>query len=334
MRKKLGLASALAVALTMSAAPAAFAADSGKPEVSKSIADIIKSQKPMVLAANTEEPVVPPSGKPFPVGPAVPPANVSPAPAQDSGKLPEHIGGIALRDRVIPGVASASAVADTINNTNKQVNANTSDIGKNTQGIAGLNDRMDENDSMNDIQNAAIDKNTSDIASHSKLIDGNRQQINHNSADISQLYQKGGQAIEDMNQNIANTSKADRAYTDQVGQQTLSSANAYTDNSAIQTLNKANAYTDQRYNQLNGSIKKLRSRVDTGVSGATAIGSLAFDTLKKNSFAGGLGVAKDKISGAIGYQRNFTDHWRARATMAFGLGDNYVQGGTSVGYSW
>jgi len=61
---------------------------------------------------------------------------------------------------------------------------------------------------------------------------------------------------------------------------------------------------------------------------------LAFDTVKANSFAGGLGVAKDKVSGAIGYQRNFTDHWRARATMAIGLGDNYVQGGTSVGYSW
>jgi len=106
----------------------------------------------------------------------------------------------------------------------------------------------------------------------------------------------------------------------------------YVDNSVNQAVKTANAYTDSRVNQLNSKVKKLRARADAGIAGATAIGSLAFDNLKANAVSGGLGIAKNKVAGAVGYQRNFSDKWRARAAIS--VSDNYVQGGTSVGFSW
>jgi len=113
---------------------------------------------------------------------------------------------------------------------------------------------------------------------------------------------------------------------------TLQEANAYANKVGAETLDKANAYTDSKYNDLNSKMKKLRGRVDAGVAGATAIGSLSFDTLKANSISGGFGVAKNKVAGAFGYQRNFNDKWRARVTVS--VSDQYTQGGGSVGYSW
>lgn len=113
---------------------------------------------------------------------------------------------------------------------------------------------------------------------------------------------------------------------------TAGQSKAYTDATAQQTLKSANDYTDSKYNQLNGKIKKLRARADSGIAGATAIASLPFSEAGKNSLAGGLGVAKNKVAGAVGYQHNFSQNWRARATVS--VSDNYVQGGAGVGYSW
>jgi len=133
---------------------------------------------------------------------------------------------------------------------------------------------------------------------------------------LSAVIGEGG-ALDSLNERINKTDARNYAYADKVG---------------AETLDKANAYTDSRYNHLNSKMKKLRGRVDAGVAGATAIGSLSFDTLKANSISGGFGVGKNKIAGAMGYQRNFNDKWRARATIA--VSEKYVQGGGSVGYSW
>lgn len=97
-------------------------------------------------------------------------------------------------------------------------------------------------------------------------------------------------------------------------------------------INGINIEIDRKYSKLEGKIKKLRGRTDAGVAGAAAIGSLAFDSLKSNSLAGGFGIAKDKVAGAIGYQHNFNGNWRARGTVS--VSDKYIEGGGSLGVSW
>ena len=190
-----------------------------------------------------------------------------------------------------------------LDETMGQVNRNTDSLADNSQRLDNHEGRLDQNENNIGRNRDDIEKNRSDIAKNSDRIDASDARTDEKLAVV--------------NQNIGRVAADSRNYTDQV---------------AGETLGKANAYTDSRYNQLNSKMKKLRGRVDAGVAGATAIGSLTFDTLKPNSVSGGLGVAKNKVAGAIGYQRNFNEKWRARATIS--VSDNYVQGGTSVGYSW
>jgi len=156
----------------------------------------------------------------------------------------------------------------------------------------------------------AIAQNKSDIATTQKSIgdeDFRKESVQNRLADMNTSIHK----------DIAATSASDRAYTDSV---------------AVNTLNKANAYTDSRYNQLNGKIDKLRSRIDSGVAGATALASIPFSSITKNSFGGSVSVANSKAAGAVGYQRNFDKHWSARGTVAFG--DHYAQGGIGGSFNW
>jgi len=237
-------------------------------------------------------------------------------------------------------IVKAQSTADTANATANGAKAmtiaNQRDIADNRQGVidattgkawdnqartAAGNAQSAANAAQGDAT-AALSGDANDRVARSKAQDAQKDATRALTGQANDEMARDGvaanaQRIYEANQNIARTSAADRSYTDQT---------------AAKTLASANAYTDSRYNQLDGKVKKLRARVDSGVAGATAIGTLAFDSLKANSIAGGLSVAKNKVAGAVGYQHNFNENWRARGTLA--VSDNYVQGGASVGYSW
>jgi len=257
-------------------------------------------------------------------------------------------------DRIDANTHAIGDNAKAIAGNKQQIDTNTDNITKLQTG--GANDSVARVNAQKalDLMNGAtgpgggddtvarqgVAKNSSDIAKISETdANGNmtakdttaRQGVEDNKTAIATTQQSIGDDdfrqesvqghLADMNTSISNTIS-----------QTSINDRAYTDSVAATTLNKANAYTDGRFNQLNGKIDKLRSRIDSGVAGATALASIPFSSLTKNSFGGSVAVANSKAAGAVGYQRNFDKHWSARGTVAFG--DNYAQGGIGGSYSW
>lgn len=234
-----------------------------------------------------------------------------------------------------------------------RIGDNASNISKNAEQIAENSEKIADNSSRLESHDKTLSEHEKRINTNDRNISNVNKKTDRNADDILENRQgikKNAEAIDDVNERVDDTndrvdnlgSKGKAAYEDvsnrmaelnkRFDTNVAEVSKSYVDNSAAQTLKSANDYTDKRYNQLNGKVKKLRARADSGIAGATAIGTLAFDSLKANSIAGGLAVAKNKVAGAMGYQRNFNENWRARGTVS--VSDNYVQGGASVGYSW
>jgi|GEM_PF-1784364 len=286
---------------------------------------------------------VPPSG-----GDIKPMSHITPSDTADSDKTAGSI------NNVIDGLNKAQGTATA---AQLQAETNEGNIAKNTQAIAGKQDKITQAqidkakswvsgqisaaagsggdckacDTIKKISEMDADGNLTAKDATARATAGNAQiSADKAQADASAALTGGAddntarqgvaantQAIYQANRNIADTSAADRSYTDQT---------------AAKTLASANAYTDSRYNQLNGKLDKLRSRVDSGVAGATALASIPFSSLTKNSFGGSVAVANSKAAGSVGYQRNFSKRWSARGTVAFG--DHYAQGGVGGSYNW
>jgi len=212
-------------------------------------------------------------------------------------------------------------------------------VGEAFEGIAGKDGALDTlNGAIRDNSSAiyqnelAIDQDKKDIEENRINIGKNTGAIEKNADDIEKTRRQIGDEDWLNSDTVQNRINDLNKRFDTIGKTNLQPAYDYADKVGAETLDKANAYTDSRYNHLNSRMKKLRGRVDAGVAGATAIGSLTFDTLKANSISGGFAIAKNKVAGAFGYQRNFNDKWRARVTVS--VSDQYIQGGGSLGYSW
>jgi len=214
----------------------------------------------------------------------------------------------------------------------EDITKNTGNISKNADAIADLDNRAVKYDNkdknsftLGGLDDAGVPVVAPGVALHN-VADGKAGHDAVNLDQLSKVRDEGHQYTDDqVGQNWKDTENLVR--------KTSADDRGYTDYKADQTLKSANDYTDSKYNHLNSRMKKLRGRVDAGVAGATAIASMPFDsTPGAKSVAGGLGVAKNKVAGAMGVQYNWEKGYRVRGTIA--ISDNYVQGGVGFGKSW
>jgi len=264
MKKKFGLASALAVALSFSVAPAALA-DEGKG------ADSWKTPKYNLADA-----------QPLPTNLDAGGIGSSPLTAETINQTNTRV------NENTAAARTAQSIADSANDTANEAASVAVDAKQqadsNTQNIMNLNNNVVDPDAKG--QGSAWDK-TARNASSSAQAAANAANATANAAGnaantAGQIANKAqvsadnamGVAADARQQADGNTmniqSLANGASNDSVARNGVSALDqrfsdgmaagkAYVDQSAANTLNSANAYTDQRYNQLNGSIKKLRS---------------------------------------------------------------------------